>query len=288
MNELASRLSEADARLLTDEIKSTTEKLYALLLRAHEGEAWAALGYASWRDYAMTEFQMSQSKAYHLLDLGRAIRVLEADGPVERLPNERQTRELAMLLPEPARLREVWDLAVAHAGDKVTAETVRAAREVVIASVVSTTNETPRRLDELERVISDASATGSPWADEVGRSCLRSGLAKEIKRYQDRSRVLFAHLGREIPTPRVQSIRRTGEAGEAVDVREPVEGWTFAEIRAKQAEAAGMRQTYADRVAFYGRLLALEQRCPAASTPVEAATSLGLSIDEHVAREAAQ
>lgn len=57
-----------DAAALTD---------HALTLDAYERKAWQVLGYASWREYAKTEFSMGQSHAYRLLDQGRVIRALE-------------------------------------------------------------------------------------------------------------------------------------------------------------------------------------------------------------------
>jgi hypothetical protein len=71
-------LTAAEARKLTDDIKASVERVWALLLEAHDRKAWAALGYGSWREYAMAEFGMSQSYAYRMLDQGRVIREIEA------------------------------------------------------------------------------------------------------------------------------------------------------------------------------------------------------------------
>lgn len=70
--------NEAEARALTDEIKGSVERTWLLLSNAHERKAWAALGYGSWRDYAMAEFGLSQSHAYRLLDAARVVREIEA------------------------------------------------------------------------------------------------------------------------------------------------------------------------------------------------------------------
>lgn len=70
-------MSREDAREITDRIQRTAGKLWTLLLEAHEGRAWDALGYESWREYAQTEFSMSQSQAYRLLDAGRVIVAIE-------------------------------------------------------------------------------------------------------------------------------------------------------------------------------------------------------------------
>ncbi len=68
---------EAEARDLTDQIKSSHEKTWRLILRAHEWKAWAALGHNSWRDYVVAEFGLSQSAAYRMLDTGRVIEAIE-------------------------------------------------------------------------------------------------------------------------------------------------------------------------------------------------------------------
>ncbi|MGH3499335.1 MAG: DUF5131 family protein [Nocardioidaceae bacterium] len=124
MSEIARCTGEA-ARELTDRIKSAAEDLYALLLEAHEGQAWSALGYDSWRDYAMTEFGMGQSRAYQLLDQARIIREIEAASDstnVER-PNEGQARELARI-PEEDRA-EIWEETNERTEGKPTAKAIR-------------------------------------------------------------------------------------------------------------------------------------------------------------------
>lgn len=159
MNEIAAHLSADEARSLTEQIKAATEQLYSLLLRAHEGQAWAALGYDSWRDYAMTEFGMSQSQAYRLLDHGRVIREIEQPahvpsdeqvtvevspmGEKDPLPSERQARELAPLLDEPEKLRETWDRAIRESGGKPTAAAVKQAREHVAPRLVPPVRPVP-------------------------------------------------------------------------------------------------------------------------------------------------
>lgn len=126
MTTVARRLTAEEARSLTDEIQQSAERTYALLLRAHEGEAWAALGYGSWRDYATTEFNMSQSRAYQLLDQARVVRSIEAASDstnVELLPNEAQARELGRV-PESQRA-EVWGETLARTDGAPTAAAVR-------------------------------------------------------------------------------------------------------------------------------------------------------------------
>lgn len=75
---LGHEVMEADeARELTERIRDGLEEIGPLLLRAEEGRAYLALGYESWRAYAMAEFSVSQSRAYQLLDHAKAKRELE-------------------------------------------------------------------------------------------------------------------------------------------------------------------------------------------------------------------
>jgi hypothetical protein len=49
------RLDVARARRLTDQLRSSLELSVTLLRQAHAGEAWRALGYASWSAYCAAE-----------------------------------------------------------------------------------------------------------------------------------------------------------------------------------------------------------------------------------------
>lgn len=66
-------LTYDDAKLLTEYIRSTADALYVLLHRAHTGKAWKALGYASFAAYAKSEFDISKSRAYQLLNQAKLV-----------------------------------------------------------------------------------------------------------------------------------------------------------------------------------------------------------------------
>lgn len=72
------RCDAAEARELVTAWHSTVERGWQILLRAHEGRAWAVLGYASWREFAAAELNVSQSRAYQLLDMAKVVREIEA------------------------------------------------------------------------------------------------------------------------------------------------------------------------------------------------------------------
>lgn len=75
MNAISSigQMNEAEARRITDQINAKSNDLWQLLMEAQERKAWAALGYSNWRDYAVTEFSVSQSRAYQLLDQAKVV-----------------------------------------------------------------------------------------------------------------------------------------------------------------------------------------------------------------------
>ena len=64
-------MSEADAAALTERIRDEAERTWALLVEAHDGYAWAAMGYGSWDDYVTTEFDPAASAALRLVERAR-------------------------------------------------------------------------------------------------------------------------------------------------------------------------------------------------------------------------
>lgn len=75
--EVVAACTPEEARSLTDSIRDAAEQVWSLLLEAHDRQAYAALGYATWADYVRDEFDMSRSRSYQMLDQGRVIRAIE-------------------------------------------------------------------------------------------------------------------------------------------------------------------------------------------------------------------
>lgn len=120
------KLSYPEAVRLTQEIKESAERTHDLLLRAHNQRAWEVMGYKSWREYAVEEFQVSQRRAYQLLEYAQVMQEIEGAAPdctMVQKPNERQARELAQA-PEGQRA-EVWQKVVDITDGKPTAAAVR-------------------------------------------------------------------------------------------------------------------------------------------------------------------
>jgi hypothetical protein len=78
-------LDVTQARALTDEIRESADHVCRLLVEAHSRRAWSALGYGSWEEYVRTEFGLSRSRSYQLLDQARVIRAIEESIGVSRI-----------------------------------------------------------------------------------------------------------------------------------------------------------------------------------------------------------
>ncbi len=100
------KLSESEARKLTQQIKRDAQDLWKSLLQAHEGRAHAALGYATWEAYCAAEFDISRARAYQLVNAGRVARAVSTNVDAS-VPSEAVAREFSPLADDPEKLREV-------------------------------------------------------------------------------------------------------------------------------------------------------------------------------------
>lgn len=158
--------------------------------------------------------------------------------------------------------------------------------EDLLADAVAYSSATTLRLDRAEQLLNDAIQAHRPWASEVERSALREGLAREIKRHQDRQRVAVAYDGRVLSVPAVQARRVVDSSGVVSYQRELIELWSWDEVHAKRAETIQATKTYSEKIAHYDRLLMLQVLAPDSATPAEAAEQLGLKLTDWLGRAA--
>jgi hypothetical protein len=146
-------LTEAEARLLTTEIKRTSVRLWLLVTAAHDRKAHVALGYKTWDDYARGELQMSPSRSYQLLDTGHVMHELAAAG-----------QDIESLEPPPARV-------VARIKDRLP-EVRRVAKRAVAANepTLMAIRELAKEPQVTARVAkAAASSSGSGGSPGTGR-----------------------------------------------------------------------------------------------------------------------
>lgn len=126
----AARMTLAEARDLTDEVKADAAALWAKLLRLYRGGAHIALGYSSWGEYYAEEFGQTPRTGYRLLEAARVVDVL-SDTHVTEAPAQNVVRELAPVLREEgaAAVAEAWAETVQEHGEQPTAAQTRATVE---------------------------------------------------------------------------------------------------------------------------------------------------------------
>lgn len=99
---VAPPLTFDEAKTLTEHIRATTDVLYVLIQRAHAGRAWEALGYNSFEAYVNTEFSISRSRAYQLLNQAKVVEEIVAAAPegTRIAISEAAARDLKSLVSE--------------------------------------------------------------------------------------------------------------------------------------------------------------------------------------------
>jgi len=93
-------MSKEEAEELTRGIQSTSSALYVLLKRAHDGKAWAAMGYKSWSEYIEGEFDFSRTRSYQLINQANVIEKIHESSGVQLYITEREARSIKKKLPE--------------------------------------------------------------------------------------------------------------------------------------------------------------------------------------------
>lgn len=95
-------MSERNAKELTEAIKSCATATWVLVKKAHDGKAWKSLGYDTWEAYVSTEFSMSASRSYQLINQAEVIEQLEQAAPAgtKLMLTEAQTRDIRSVLPK--------------------------------------------------------------------------------------------------------------------------------------------------------------------------------------------
>jgi hypothetical protein len=120
-------LTQVQARSLVERIRSHINDARALVLELHEKEGWKALGYDSWRECVVAEFEQSQAYLYRQLNAAQVERNISPIGENKPIP-ESVLRPLASL--PPAQQREAWSAATAENPKPTAAEVEKAAAAI--------------------------------------------------------------------------------------------------------------------------------------------------------------
>jgi hypothetical protein len=102
MDHPQSTLDTRAAEVLTQRIKTELSNVCLLLAEAHDRQAWAALGYATWEQYVRDEFGYSRSRSYEILDQARVVQALQQAVGSTSIPDisPYAARQIKAYLPE--------------------------------------------------------------------------------------------------------------------------------------------------------------------------------------------
>jgi hypothetical protein len=234
------RMTVQEAQSISDRIRSTAGELCSLLADAHEGRAWEALGYESWREYVEGEFHLSQSHAYRLLNQDRVIRALQeavedAVSPNgEKFSDERQLSLLPAFVTEAAArdIGPVLENVTGEVRERVAAgedpaeavrEAVQAHREAVKVTPHVTVSEGPSpAVDDEEEdwgeqsLVAELEAAQRQIAerDALIASLQKSDKDREILSLQSQIAQLTARINQMLTTNR----EATGQAQQQANI----------------------------------------------------------------------
>lgn len=170
-------MSKAAAQEVTEAIKSYATATWVLVKRAHDGKAWKSLGYSTWADYVQTEFDMSTSRSYQLINQAEVISTLEDAAPdgTKLMLTEAQTRDIKQVLPritEKVKAETASD-SPAVAADKIN-DIVQKEREAIHNDMDSVQEDSFQDLDEKGSAPKEDRLKASD--SEVGYGAVTTGL----------------------------------------------------------------------------------------------------------------
>lgn len=114
-------MTETEARTCVAAINGHMNSARALLLDLYERRGWAALGYSSWRECAVAEFEDSQRHLYRQLEAAQIERRIDQIGQIGTIP-ESHLRPLTALTPMEQPI--AWQEATERTNGKPTARDV--------------------------------------------------------------------------------------------------------------------------------------------------------------------
>ena len=92
-------MTKEEAQDITESIQSTAIATCVLLQRAHDQQAWKALGYDTWSDYINNEFKFSRARSYQLLAQGAVIKGISEASNTDVYLTEKEAKVIKKELP---------------------------------------------------------------------------------------------------------------------------------------------------------------------------------------------
>lgn len=122
-------MTAAEARRLVDRIRRHMDDARLAVYELHERRGWEALGYSSWRECVLSEFNQSQAQLYRLLQAARTEREV---APAKRIGTHSEYSLSALYGLPPETKAWAWQMACEIAGcDRPTRAQVEEAVEKI-------------------------------------------------------------------------------------------------------------------------------------------------------------
>lgn len=123
-----------EARQIVDRIKGHLNEARRLIYDLYQREGWRAMGYGSWRECVVAEFEQGENMLYRQLQAAEVEFILfDNCQKVGEIP-EGQLRPLAPLRNDPDAVREAWNLANERTDGQPTGRDVQEAVDEVLES----------------------------------------------------------------------------------------------------------------------------------------------------------
>lgn len=133
-------MTEDEARKCVARINGHMNSARVELLRLYERRGWQALGYASWRECVVAEFEQTQTHLYRQLTAAEIERRISPIGEIGTIP-ESQLRPMAALTPMEQPI--AWQEANERSNGKPTARVI----EAVVTEMIAPATKYNRLMD---------------------------------------------------------------------------------------------------------------------------------------------
>ena len=154
--------------------------------------------------------------------------------------------------------------------------------EVACNEAWDSAKSTRERGERFRELVEDGVQAHRLWASDLLQEFVQRGAEAELKSWRNRTRrvVAVAHDGRLLNLPRVIGVKvRSEDDGTAFHQQELYDFLPFEQLEEKAKEYLSQARAYQDRLYVLTLLLELRELVPGATTPDEAARSLGTTVD---------
>jgi hypothetical protein len=201
---LKSDLTEAQAKTLTEKIRKSADAMWKSILYAYECRIWLAMGYPSWAEYLVAEFDMSRSRGYQLLDQANVTLALASAADVKPETIALSAREVQAIKPDlPVVVEKVRE---------ATKGQPKATRPKTVKDAAATEAKTAKVQHDGRATQGEQSKTLENRPQQVGQSLIAAltGENQRLRGELKATQLLNERLEAEVERLKAELAKRTG------------------------------------------------------------------------------